>query len=99
MPTHAGTGRSEGAAVKELKPLSKERREEIGTLQVWLRTTNQMAAHAAITDVLAAEQYWRVAVRDIEPIHGGNDGESDYCLLCGTGYHKPNCPWLKAQEP
>lgn len=67
------------------KPLTKERRAEI-----------EFGAYCAnaIPDLLEAEAYWREAVKNSE------EWPSDRCAFCtraGTE-HKPDCPWLLAQD-
>ena len=85
------------------KPLTKEDREEVDRLA--------QTAHAAIYDdvvdaidsLLAAEAYWREAVKNSLPMHD-NGMAWQCCVFCetqnneGVFAHAVDCPWLLAQE-
>lgn len=78
------------------KPLSVEERTLIEAAIA--RTSNQWdGGHRELKLAMQAEGYWLHAVRGVDPIEGGNDGDADYCVFCGPGYHKPDCAWLQAQ--
>lgn len=79
----------------EPKPLSKEKREYL-----WrsLDGPQQPAMTITLGEILAAEQFWREAVKNAD-IHD--------CCFCGADgvylkaraeAHKPDCPWLLARE-
>jgi hypothetical protein len=84
------------------KPLSKERREEI---EHWREVMYGMTPtwESVVNDALAAEQYWREAVKNAPAIPN-----EDFCQFCPSHVnwdgdktsitHKPDCPWLLAQE-
>lgn len=86
----------------EPKPLSKERREEI------LREfqSGPYESKRALMDVLAAEQFWREAVKKAPGVvHQGIHDWREYCAFCdaddeapGPVVHRPDCAWLLAQE-
>lgn len=83
----------------EPKPLSKETREEIE------QRGHEYDPHPPfwnfIQELLAAERYWREAVKNA-------DHNNERCAFCvgffygnvarRTLQHKPDCPWLLAQE-
>ncbi len=85
------------------KPLTKERRIEIVALLH--KPTAESAEDAwAIGELLEAEAYWRETARDTEPFQMTHQ-ELYICQFCRkTGMdvtkfeHKPDCPWLLAQE-
>ncbi len=70
-----------------MKPLSKER----------LKYYNSRDARESdeIEELLAAEAYWREAVKKFGPWQG------DYCQCCLSeewDTHKDDCPWKLAQD-
>ncbi len=89
-----------------MKPISKERRAEI-------QERLDMAYDSLVADLLDAEAYWREAVKkaDESSDAGPSSGMCYRCNFCneydapissvsgdGIIVHKPDCPWLLAQE-
>lgn len=84
-----------------MKPLSKERREEIIEIfesgSYWQEETSK-PTDILILDLLAAEQYWREAVKSFQD---GLPTDSSACCQFCHDYppeHKPDCAWKLAQE-
>ena len=84
----------------EPKPLTKEELERIAMMVGHSRTPWQQAT----LKLLAAEAYWREALRNAE-FRTREDGCGYYeCTFCGRmgdpidNGHAPDCPWLLAQE-
>ena len=89
-----------------MKPLSRQQREAIREEVAFFRHHNadgEDALAECVDMALDAEQYWREAVAKVEPAHAGS------CCFCredfgespsvsGPAHHKPDCPWLLAQE-
>jgi hypothetical protein len=92
--------------VIEPKPLSKERRVEIQHPAFGVGYGGDTEARIGIQDLIAAEQFWREAVKEhcCVDIY---ENETE-CLWCHASAvieksqpvieHKPDCPWLLAQE-
>ena len=78
------------------KPLTKERREYLAQL-----TAPPLIHIDAVRDLLAAEAYWRLAVKNV-PVNGFADDACVFCKEDATEYHpekhKPDCAWLRAQD-
>ena len=88
----------------EPKPLTAADRAEIERI---LRDPTERTGR--LEALLAAEQYWREAVkRSPESYRYAADGKlwtgETLCWFCGGEWanqgvhHKPDCPWLLAQE-
>ena len=87
-----------------MKPMTKERREEIEStvfIDVFTERKIHPLALQFIRDLLDAEAFWREAVRT----HQEWDTEylmCDFCDACTywrpEEKHKPDCPWLLAQD-
>ena len=77
------------------KPLSKEERFQV--LNAKARGNADMLW--AIDRALAAEQFWREAVKNA-PHYQGHNGHCQWCKMGhrATGDDAPDCPWLLAQE-
>lgn len=91
------------------KPLTKERRAEILADLCAFRADDPDYIDKAIDELLAAEAYWREAVKNARP-----KADLDYeipfshCPFCKCAdfdirgiygnLHKPDCPWLLSQE-
>lgn len=81
------------------KPLTKEEREAFaryGAHQDWEMDND---AAYAIGRALEAEAYWREAVKNSDSYSG--NGACHFCNVFINGAnvpHKPDCPWLLAQE-
>lgn len=79
----------------EARPLSKEDRGHAENIK------NHAPNGVLIERLLAAEQFWREAVKNAESINYG--GHGDYCWFCHAPRieehleHKPDCPWNLAQ--
>lgn len=87
-----------------MKPLSKEQREAIKEEVAFFRHHNADGEDAladAVDMALAAEAYWREAVKNTKMavVWTNTSGESA-CPFCDVWVdeenHKPDCPW--AQE-
>ena len=84
------------------KPLTDAERRQI---QSYLQPAGAVAVGSAVDllyKLLAAEQYWREAVKNAKPYESHHDQGGDWksCIFCDGGWgpqHKPNCPWLLAQ--
>ncbi len=88
----------------EPKPMTKERRDEVLSHYVSSqcvdgRFSSVITLGVDIADLLAAEQFWREAVKSAT-VHDG-----EYCPFCyghisieGETVHEPGCPWKAAQE-
>lgn len=75
------------------KPLTKERRAELEAAA----HMNQGLTTAEGMELLAAEQYWREAVRDAPEI-GEEMGDCQWgCDTIGRN-HRDDCAWKRAQE-
>lgn len=78
----------------DAKPLSQETRAEI------VQHGHEYDPHppfwSFIQELLAAEQYWREAVKNTNNAHW----ETNQCPFCDQDDlpHKPDCPWRLAQE-
>lgn len=80
-----------------MKPMTKERREEI---ERWMEKLGGMPRsewNAAIRELLDAEAYWRNAVKNADVFRGGEP-----CVFCDRVQgdepeHEPDCPWVRAQ--
>lgn len=84
-----------------MKPLSRERLEEIVSHSKCLY--GKPLADVMIRDLLAAEAYWREAVKKAAiSEHDGEcfDGACPFCRVnrYGGEAHKPDCSWLLAQD-
>jgi len=84
------------------KPLTKERRADI--LDRVSRADGQ-ARRAIYRDLLAAEAYWREAVKNVhESFFTVLDSPEEFCVFCGGElasqqvHHKPDCAWVLANE-
>ena len=83
------------------KPLTKERREDIQMRSD--RNWHGDAETLGMPYVLAAEAYWRSAVKNSLPMHD-NGMAWQCCVFCemqnneGVFAHAVDCPWLLAQE-
>lgn len=93
------------------KPLSKK---DLALIREGCTTETRLTDTEGLLDkLIAAEAYWREVVKETRPRQCSvytPDGihENILCLLCGAGAsdepgskidHKPDCPWLLAQEP
>lgn len=86
------------------KPLTKERREEMEALLVGYFTKG--ALPLMVEDALAAEAYWREAVKNMPLLLKDSTGQDkqEHCLWCsGTVkqiglLHAVDCPWVLANE-
>lgn len=90
------------------KPLTKEERESICSMMTLVGENGAgpaMLLVGAIKESMSAESHWREAVKRIAICY---NGDRDYweCHAC-EAYgkngrdklpHKPDCPWLLAQE-
>ena len=80
--------------MSEAKPLSKETLKELEMgITAANFTTDMFAA------LLAAEQFWREAVKNARDMCY----ECNFCRMDGSFFdgmpdHKPDCPWLLAQD-
>lgn len=94
--------------MNEAKPMTKERREEIGARVVTGEYASHECDHHAQEDILAliAEaDYWRGIVRDLPEDVDDSDGcVPPYCLCCASTFvypwaiaHAPDCAWKLAQ--
>ena len=87
--------------------LTKERREELQDIIQAKVPEFARDVMQAFEELLQAEQFWRLAVKNT-PENDGNDGDgmgNPSCVFCNgeekfgeTTSHKPDCPWLIAQE-
>jgi hypothetical protein len=98
------------------KPLSKERlkyiRQTMEIIEGFGKPSREPKADEIINQLLAAEQYWREAVKNADESSdsGPSSGMCYTCNFCNadsrsvnggsdhTIDHKPECPWLLAQE-
>ena len=82
------------------KPLSKEERDFIPMLIETCRQEGLLAYAGWISKLADAEQFWREAVKRIDP----SQNYHAMCQWCEAEVysepHKPggDCPWLLAQE-
>jgi len=90
------------------KPLTKERRADI--LDRVSRADGQ-ARRAIYRDLLAAEAYWREAVKNANAgypiVFNSERNDSEACAFCEASAnitkgeqleHKPDCAWVLANE-
>lgn len=88
------------------KPLTPEEREKLIEIADNADVDNLAMFADIVKRGLAAEAYWREAVKNA-PETDGNDGDGLFvpsCMFCGVGgyenlNHSPDCPWLLAQDP
>jgi hypothetical protein len=91
----------------EPRPLTKEERAEIEMqfAECHIEDSESWFTGGEMRSMLAAEQYWREAVKNAE--WKNEDEVGCDCRFCGWanscrddehGEHKPDCPWVKAQE-
>ena len=88
------------------KPLSAERRAEIGQHIAKRREHSSMTqGDDMLVTLLADAAFWREAVRS-EDFEWRNEDGDIACYRCRQLYsygndriiHKPDCPWLRAQQ-
>jgi hypothetical protein len=96
--------------VMEPKPLSAKRRDWM--MEFHRANSRYGPMRAMIDDLLAAERYWREAVRDCSPLEFYGASDSMRCYFCQSEYsecfseaelrdpdkHTGDCQWLLAQE-
>ena len=84
------------------KPLSRSQLEWIARLMNGYQSVTAIDVSRIVSDLLAAEQFWREAVKNADVC----DIIGDLCPWCGSvswdcnveAVHKPDCPWVLAQE-
>ncbi len=75
-------------------PLGKFQAQEIERLL--LPHLDQIAAQA-MRELLAAEAFWREAIKGVYlPLD--DNGDCQFCDNVGVGTHLDSCPWLLAQD-
>lgn len=85
-------------------PMTKERRAVIAGFLKFMVNQPSQPYYDFMSELLADSAYWRAAVKDHECIDVfENDSTCQWCYVVADALgppieHKPDCPWLKAQE-